>query len=113
MVRTLRRAGFIRTWVTLITGLVGQLPSWCPPEELKLDVVGVAEGKHCVPRVRRLLDTRMGDSKRIETLGPLVQICSICDQELKVVKSSIELVEGVLGSPRVLHQTDFEPRARL
>ncbi len=55
----------------------------------------------------------MGDSHGIETLGPLVQICALCDQELKVVKARDELVEGVLETPGALHQADFEPRVRL
>ena len=41
----------------------------------------------------------MGDSHGIETLGRLVQICALCDQELKVVKARDELVEGVLETP--------------
>ena len=52
-------------------------------------------------------------AKESRRWGRLVQICSLCDQELEVVKARNELVEGALGSPGVLHQADFEPRARL
>jgi limonene-1,2-epoxide hydrolase len=55
----------------------------------------------------------MDNPEGIEALGPLVQIRALSDQELKVVKARNELVEGPLGTTRVLDQTDFEPRVRL
>jgi hypothetical protein len=78
---------------------MGHLRRWCPPEELKLDVVGVTEGEHGVLCVRRLLDARMPYSKEIETLGPLVQIRPLSDQELKVVQAGMSSLKGPWGPP--------------
>jgi hypothetical protein len=91
--------------------MMGHLRRWCPPEELKLDVVGVTEGEHGVLCVRRLLDARMPYSKEIETLGPLVQIRPLSDQELKVVQAGMSSLKGPWGPPST-RPGNFEPGPR-
>lgn len=53
-----------------------------PPEELELDVVGVAECQHRVCCVVELLDARMLDAHRIQPSRPFEEVGLVGNQEL-------------------------------
>ena len=46
-------------------------------------------------------------------LDPLIHILPLRDEELKMVETGSELVEGILRSTGVLDQANFESRARI
>jgi hypothetical protein len=64
------------------------------PEELELDVVGITKCEHGVTCVLGRLHPRMLDAQVIQLRCPLIEILSSVQQELQVIKTCTELVEG-------------------
>jgi len=83
------------------------------PEELELDVVGVAEREHGIRRVVEVLDARVWDTELIESFGPLIEVYAGGDEELQVVETGPKLGERLAGVLCVADQAEHQRAARL
>ncbi len=93
-------------WHEAPLGWSDPLSGWRPPEELELDVVGVAKGEHGVPGVPGFLDSRVRDLEPVQSLGPFVEVFSAINQELQMIETRAELAEGLAGMLSVTNEAE-------